>query len=265
MTAVPIDFNAVDDLAFAAERGRLPGDHIPAMFAEDIGPIVELELLANTGALPSPYSSSWLSFGGLHTLATALEKKQTNWICPRSFRAGALRSHSLLAYETNCWTAFAVAALKAARGVGFHKRTAAQLIAAICELYSNIFEHSDSPATGIVVFQARQGRFDFVVADQGIGVLNSLHKSEDYARLNDHGKALQLALRTGVSRYGKDANHGYGFHALFVGLANLNGNLRFRSGDHALLIDGRSPTAMSARTAQKAHIPGLLISVSCEL
>ena len=264
MTAVPFDFNAVDDLAFAAERGRLDGDAIPAMVARDVGPVAELELLSETGALPSPHSSTWLSFDGLTTLGRALENKAPQWICPRSRMSGVLRTCCLGGYDTMTWTAFAVAAQSAAKIVGFHKRIAAQLAAAIGELYSNIYEHSESSDTGLVVFQARQGRFDFVVADHGIGVLESLRNADVYSVLNDHGQALQLALSTGVSRHGRDASRGYGFHGLFVGLANLNGSLRFRSGDHALLIDGRSPTLMSARTAQKAHIPGLFISVSCE-
>ena len=264
MTAVPIDFNAVDDLAFAADRGRLHDRSIPAMVARDVGPITELEWLSETRGLPSPYSSSWLSLDGLQTLGRALEKNDAQWICPRSRLSGALRTRFLSGYDSTAWTAFAVAAQKAAKVVGFQGRIAAQLTAAIDELYSNLFEHSESPETGLVVFHAREGRFDFVVADRGIGVLNSLRHSNEYSALNDHGEALQLALRTGVSRYGRDSSHGYGFHGLFVGLANLHGSLRFRSGDHALLIDGRSPSLVSARTAQKAYIPGFFISVTCE-
>ena len=264
MTSAPIDFESVDDLAFAADRGRLRHGSIPPMIARDIGPITELEWLSEIRGLPSPYSSSWLSLDGLQMLGRALEKNDAQWICPHSRLSGALRTRFLSGYDSTAWTAFAVAAQKAAKVVGFQRRIAAQLTAAIGELYSNLFEHSESPETGLVVFHAREGRFDFVVADRGIGVLNSLRHSNEYCGLNDHGEALQLALSTGVSRHGRDANRGYGFHGLFVGLANLHGSLRFRSGDHALLIDGRSPTLVSARTAQKAQIPGFFISVTCE-
>jgi hypothetical protein len=46
-------------------------------------------------------------------------------------------------------------------------------------------------------------------------------------------------------------------------LFNLAGKLRFRSGDHALAIDGQMIGDMSAVTAQKVPIPGFLASVSC--
>ena len=264
MPEVTLNFDVVDDLAFAAERGRLCTNRIAELVAREVGPLAELELLSGAGAVPSPYSSTWLSLDGLAALGKALEAKETQWICPRSRMSGVLRTRCLGGRDTTIWTAFAVAAQSAATMVGFHRIIAAQLAATIDELCSNIFEHSESPDTGLIVFQARQRRFDFVVADHGIGVLKSLRSAEEYAGLDDHGQALQLALSHGVSRHGRDAQRGFGFRSLFVGLANLNGRLRFRSGDHALLIDGRSPTLMNAKTAQKAHIPGFFVSVSCE-
>ena len=265
MPEVTLNFDVVDDLAFAAERGRLCINRIAELVAREVGPVVELELLSGTGSLPSPYSSTWLSLDGLATLGRALETKETQWICPRSRMSGVLRTGCLLVRRaTTIWTAFAVAAQSAATMVGFHRIIAAQLAATIDELCSNIFEHSESPDTGLIVFHAQQRRFDFVVADHGIGVLKSLRSGEEYAGLDDHGQALQLALSHGVSRHGRDSQRGFGFRGLFVGLANLNGRLRFRSGDHALLIDGRSPTLMNAKTAQKADIPGFFVSVSCE-
>lgn len=76
---------------------------------------------------------------------------------------------------------------------------------------------------------------------------------------------LELALTEGISRYGSGSGRGYGFQPLFIGLANLNGSLRFRFGDHALIIDGQKPTLMKAKIAQKPFIPGFFISVRCEL
>jgi len=38
---------------------------------------------------------------------------------------------------------------------------------------------------------------------------------------------------------------------MFTGLMNLQAALRFRSADHALLIDGTSPTLATAQLAQK--------------
>ena len=48
-----------------------------------------------------------------------------------------------------------------------------------------------------------------------------------------------------------------------IGIANLNGSLRFRSGDHALVIDGHNPSLVPARLWQKPKIGGFLASVKC--
>jgi hypothetical protein len=114
------------------------------------------------------------------------------------------------------------------------------------------------------VFRAGLRRFEFIVADQGIGVLDSLRSSVEYAALNDSGEALSLTPTDGVSRFGSGSTRGLGFRPLFIGLANLKGALRFRSGDHALLIDGRNPSLITARLAEKPTIKGFLASIVCE-
>jgi len=98
-----------------------------------------------------------------------------------------------------------------------------------------------------------------------MGVLESLRTSLDYAALTDHGEALRLALTEGVSRFGPEGKRGNGFRPIFVGLANLSGSLRFRSGDHALVIDGQKIGAVAAKTAQKARFQGFLASVTCRV
>jgi hypothetical protein len=45
----------------------------------------------------------------------------------------------------------------------------------------------------------------------------------------------------------------------------LQGSLRFRSGDHALLIDGTSPDLATAQLAQKPLIDGFLASIRCHV
>lgn len=124
-------------------------------------------------------------------------------------------------------------------------------------------EHSGATATGLVAFRAVPDRFEFVVSDRGMGVLESLRSRADYAGLTDHGEALRFTLTDGVLRHGANAGRGHGFRPLFTGLANLNGALRFRSGDHALLIDASNLSPMTARTAQKPLLKGLMISVAC--
>jgi hypothetical protein len=176
------------------------------------------------------------------------------------FRTGARWSE-----DDTPWVGFALAAQKAATAAGFHRLIAAQFAAALGEMVSNVHEHSGAPTSGIAAFMAQGDAFEFAVADSGIGVLESLRSCADYAGLADDGKALRLALTDGVSRFGAQSGRGAGFRPIFVGLANLGGALRFRSGDHALVIHGRKIGEMSTVTAQKVSLSGFLASVSCLL
>lgn len=160
--------------------------------------------------------------------------------------------------------AFLMEAKRAATNVAhLPGTTPGQIVAAMQELESNIHEHSDAPKTGVLAFRAAPGLFEFVAADRGIGILRSLQRCAMYAAIPDHGKALASAIGHGVSRFAPDGKRGYGFRPIFLGLTNLYGSLRFRSGDYALLMDGTSPTLASSQLAQKPPIDGFLASVCC--
>lgn len=261
MTTI-LDFAMLDGLAFAAERGRLAG-RAPVVVAQDLGPVIEMGQLAKTGLLPAPEQNDWLRLDGLSVLYRAIASGRSHWVCPDGRLIGFLRTTETRPNET-VWTGFGLATQQAAASVGFPTRTAAQFAAAAGEMYSNIYDHSGAPATGLIVFRAAPNRFEFVVTDRGMGVLRSLQTCINYSGLTDHGEALRLTLTDGISRYGTNTGYGHGFRPLFIGLANLNGSLRFRSGDHALVIDGSNPSVMTARAAQKPYSNGLLISVACE-
>lgn len=258
-----LDFAALDELALAAERGRLSG-RAPDLIAGDLGPIVELTQLAGMGLLPAPARADWLRLDGLGLLCRTIASGRSQWVCPDGRRIGFLRTGSKDPADEAVWVGFGLTAQQAAAAVGFPSRIAAQLAAALGELYSNVYEHSGAPATGLVAFRAAPSRFEFVVADRGMGVLESLRSCAEYAGLSDHGEALGLTLTDGISRHGVGTGRGNGFRPLFIGLANLSGSLRFRSGDHALIIDGSNPSQMPWRPDQKPYLQGLLISVACE-
>ena len=258
------DFAILDDFAFAAERGRLDGNPGPAFVARDLGPILELARLSENRLMPALGTVPRLTLDGLTPMVQALDSGRIRWVCPKFHLAGFLRMSPSFPQDARMWTGFGLAAQQAAIAVGFSKPTAAQFIAVIRELHSNIYEHSQAPDTGVVAFRAHPGRFEFVASDGGVGVLESLQNRVEYRSLRDHGKALRLTLTDGISRFGSKFGRGFGFRPLFVGLANLNGALRFRSGDHTLLIDGRNPSLMTARVAQKPNLRGFLVSVSCD-
>jgi hypothetical protein len=75
---------------------------------------------------------------------------------------------------------------------------------------------------------------------------------------------MEAALADGTSRFGVNTGRGNGFRPIFLGLLNLRGSLRFRSGDHALLMDGTSPQLNTAQLTQKPVIDGFLASVCSE-
>ena len=165
---------------------------------------------------------------------------------------------------TNRLTGFLMKAKRAGRDVsGLSATVAGQLVAAMEELENNIHEHADAPETGILAYKAEPGAFEFVVADRGIGIGRSLRRCAAYAALQDEGRALEAALTDGVSRHGPGSNHGHGFRPIFTGLMNLHGELRFRSGDHAITMNGTSPTSATSKITQKARIDGFFGSVRC--
>ena len=58
--------------------------------------------------------------------------------------------------------------------------------------------------------------------------------------------------------------NGYGIGTLFKALAHDAGDLRFRSGDHAMSIRGDRPSLTGrVEIVQKAWLDGLVVSVRC--
>ena len=92
-------------------------------------------------------------------------------------------------------TRLSILTKRSARAAGFDDRTASQLSAAVGELLSNIIEHSEASHTGLVAFQARDGCFEFVAADQGIGALASLRRNPRFAALTSDREALAAGAR----------------------------------------------------------------------
>jgi hypothetical protein len=255
-------YSTLDGLAFAAERGLFDATGI-SFTACELGPVFELELLARSGLLPWPGRSSRLLLNGSESLITALAGRRHLWICPNTRCTGLYRAYRTQRPDENSWVEFGVAAQYSATQVGFSREVAVQLVGAMGEMQSNIYEHSQASDTGIVAFRGTPGTFEFVVCDRGVGALQSLQRCPAYANLTSHGQALKLALTDGISRYGPESGRGLGFQPLFRGLSNLNGALRFRSGDYALTIDGQNAGTIPSKLWQKPMIQGFFASVLC--
>lgn len=259
-----LDFLSVDDIGFAGEKGRLRDGVVPRRFvASSLGPYIELLWLSQGRSIPSPINSGWLETGELTAFARALTGSANKWTCRRTGATGLLRASTSLS-PTN-WTAFAMDAKRAAVAAGLTPDWAAQIVAALVEMFNNVYEHSGASETGVGAFRATSEIFEFVIADAGRGLLSSLKSSPYFPEISDHGEALQLTLTDGLSRHGVNIGRGFGFRPLFSGLANRNATLRFRTGDRALTIDGTSPNLLRAKVSPKPFIPGFVASVSCKI
>jgi hypothetical protein len=259
----PLTFSAVDELGFAAAAGHLNGAEAPARYEpKSLGPLLELQSLVAGGRVPRS-AKQWLVANGASPMLNALQEGRELWVSPDNRRLGFIRAVRAKPNGDSRLTAFLMDAQRAARYAGrLPGHSPGQLVAAMEELENNIHEHSDAADTGVLAFRAAPGLFEFVATDRGIGVLASLRKCTKFAPLEDHGKALESALADGTSRF-DERGRGNGFRPIFIGLVNLRGSLRFRSGDHALLLDGASPKLTTARLAQKAAIDGFFASVCC--
>jgi anti-sigma regulatory factor (Ser/Thr protein kinase) len=260
-----LTFSVVDDLVAAHARGRLSRATPDVHFAPvTIGPLIELSYESTNGREGPLLSSPWLDHLTQIDLRTALKSTANTWF-DTSRRRGFIRTvfNPLNPDDDVVRTTFLRAAKSAAETAGLSSALAMTLTAAIREMESNIFEHSERSESGLLAFQAGRAGFEFVAADAGTGVLATLREAREFQELTDHGRALHLTLQENVSRHGRDPDHGNGFRDLFAGLASLNANVRFRSGDHALTISGARPDLKAAHLSQKAPFQGLLASVQC--
>ena len=260
--SLPLTFDALDGLGFAAERGRLEASTL-ALTADQLGPLFELGLLAKSKLLSWPGTGSWLAMNGLSPLISALTNRKHQWVRPSSRDIGVFRTYATPPQDDLGWVEFGVAIQRAAVSAGFARPISAQLVGAVGEMQDNIYQHSGAPQTGIIAFCARPGTFEWVVCDSGIGVLKSLTSCPDFKDVTNDGEALRLTLSDGISRHGRNSGRGLGYQPLFTGLANLRGSLRFRSGNYALTIDGENPASLPVKLAQKVRLNGFLISVAC--
>lgn len=258
------DFDAADELLFAAESGSLPAlGAIRVQRSGQIGPLVEL--VRARQQYPEAFASLVLEAPFVATIEAALDR-DTVAGTEKNAQAGVfpLRRLGPDGERTDLWQLWASRADQAALAAGFPARIAAEIVGALGELQDNVFRHSEAARTGLVAFAARPGTFEVVISDSGVGVLASLRSHADYAGTEDAGMALKVAVADGESRFGRDSGCGFGMGQMFRALANHDGDLRFRSDDHALEIRGHSPSLQGrVQLRQKAPLPGLTVSVLC--
>ena len=263
---VSASFEVVDDLLWQAVAGRLPKlGRITLARSGRIGPLVELAMAGV--AVPGAYQAVSPEPPVYHQIERALRDGMISGSSAHD-RAGAF---PLLRLDPGgdekarlAWDQWAEHAENAAVAAGLAKRFVGGLMCALGELQDNFFEHSGLPTSGVVAYAAKEGTFEFVVADAGRGVLASLRENPDLSAIADSGVALRVAASDGASRHASSSGHGYGIGQLFRALAHDAAELRFRSGDYALRHWGDAPSLTGhIELAQKAWLDGLTISVRC--
>lgn len=258
------DFDTADELLFSAACGELAGlGRLHVQRSGLIGPLVEL--VRGRQRYPEAFTNVMLEAPFVTTIEAAVARDLVSGT-DKGAHAGVfpLRRLGVDGERSDLWQLWASRADQAALAAGFPPQLAGEIVGALGELQDNVFRHSEAAPTGLVAFAARQGAFEVVVSDGGIGVLASLRSHADYKRLADAGEALTVALANGESRFGRHSGCGFGMAQMFRALANHDGDLRFRSDDHALEVRGHSPSLQGrVQLRQKAVLPGLTVSVLC--
>lgn len=259
-----LNFREVDGLSFAASEGRLNPSMFDSLVVVNLGPLVETVHLSLDGLLPT-LPRICLATKTVNELLDAIHRSKDYWNVSKQCEAvGMIRVKEPSESYDLCLTDFLLRAKTAGQRVsGLPRAVAGMLAAAIVELENNITEHAHAQNSGLLIFRAKRGLFEFVASDRGIGILKSLLSKGKNLDVSDEGTALSSALTEGVSCRGRDIGHGYGFKQLFQGLIDQFGELRFRSGGYALTIEGQSPELASARVAQKCKLKGFFASVRC--
>lgn len=258
------DFATSDDILLEATNGRLSG-HGPLTVKDSgrIGPIVEMSLAAIQH--PGQYGAIFFEGEFAPKLQSALE---TGRPFGGDFRARAgtfpFDLNNPVTADDLRWSQWCLHIENVAKLSGFDAELVAGLMGAMEEMQDNIYAHSGAPDTGLAAFAVSPTAFELVVADRGVGVLNTLRQNPAYAHLTDSGAALQKAIEPGVSRFPAEEGRGRGFTQMYRALVRDRTEIRFRSGDHSLTLRlGSDPMHGEFALAQAAPLTGFTISMVC--
>lgn len=163
------------------------------------------------------------------------------------------------------WGLFQQRFSRSLRNNGFSNTLSTALAGALSEMTDNILEHSQSAhkpsASGVIGFQVNPRLAIFSIADVGQGVLASLQKNPQWRHLDNPADALLEAVWNGASSKTQE-QRGEGFMQVHKAVSQLNGCMRFRSGDSALSVRGSLSQRQIHRTFG-APLTGFQLTVLC--
>jgi hypothetical protein len=264
-----LDFGILDDVLGSAKDAENSASPVCCR-ANSIGPLVEYEFTRRTNRTPSvrllSVDDSSLTYALRNTLATTWDQHPARNSSLQSNEVEFSRIPSDQSKPTDpFWTAYVQRAKHAATLAGFSPNIALQLVGSFLELVDNVWRHSEASGTGLVGYRRANGELEYVISDAGIGVLASMRKKTEYARLNDTGNALEIAIGLAETEFGRRTGGGEGYRRMFANLVNMNGTLRIRSGDHGISWHGE-PTGRPKRcTFQTFLHQGFIVSLTCRV
>ena len=162
----------------------------------------------------------------------------------------------------SAWENFLQRFERSIKAVGFTAEAALNLQSALHEMATNAVIHSESPVPALVGYSVVGNSALFSVADVGQGVVASLTSNPKYATLTQPVDAIQKALQTGVTSR-VDESGGFGFGTVFKALTEAWGQLRFRSGNGCITMDGTELDVDKSIRRFPPPLPGFQVSVCC--
>jgi hypothetical protein len=150
---------------------------------------------------------------------------------------------------------------------GFDGKRALALSKVMSELADNVIVHSSglgAPAARAVVgYAIGPGQMAISIGDLGRGVLASLSENPTWRyKVPDSRTAIMAAVLEHASRRSPMGADGLGLHEVQKSVVDLDGSLRFRSGDAVLTLEGPGHHR-EIRRGDSFPMPGFQVSVSC--
>jgi hypothetical protein len=169
--------------------------------------------------------------------------------------------------ESNEFGLFANRFQRSLAQAGFGLRFPYALSQALIEMTENVVRHSAgknaAPALGVVGFHVVNGAMNYVVADLGRGVLQSLKENQQWRTLTTEAEALVAAAKDGATRL-PEQTAGDGFRVAFQGFLDREGVLAMRSGDGLVRLHGNM-NGREAEVSNASPLPGLRVAGQCAL
>jgi hypothetical protein len=210
----------------------------------------------------SPLGRSLCSIQSELGLSVAGPRKTTvKDVSPREFEFTTISDES----DTlgSDWENFLQRFERSAKEVGFSGESALNLQSALDEMATNAVIHSRARLPALVGYTVANNLAVFSVADVGRGIVASLTSNPKYAHLVEPVDAIGKALQTGVTCR-IDDDGGFGFSTIFKALAESWGQLRFRSGNGCITMDGTDLAVDKSIRRFPPALPGFQVSVCCQ-